>query len=69
MSNTYVDDSIVEAVMHKMATRSNEGMKKYGVSMEREDITTVGWIDNAIEEALDMAVYLERLKRDLNNDV
>jgi len=69
MSNTYVDDSIVEAVMHKMATRSNEGMKKYGVSMEREDITTVGWIDNAIEEALDMAVYLERLKRDLNNDI
>jgi hypothetical protein len=69
MSNTYVDDPIVEAVMHKMATRSGEGMKKYGVSMEREDITTVGWIDNAIEEALDMAVYLERLKRDLNNDV
>jgi hypothetical protein len=69
MSNTYVDDSIVEAVMHKMATRSNEGMKKYGVSMEREDITTVKWIDNAIEEALDMAVYLERLKRDLNNDI
>jgi len=69
MSNTYVDDSIVEAVMHKMAIRSNEGMKKYGVSMERKDITTVGWIDNAIEEALDMAIYLERLKRDLNNGI
>ena len=69
MSNTYVDDSIVEAVMHKMATRSNEGMKKYGVSMERKDITTVGWIDNAIEEALDMAIYLERLKRDLNSGI
>jgi hypothetical protein len=69
MSNTYVDDSIVEAVMHKMATRSNEGMKKYGVSMEREDITTAGWIDNAIEEALDLAVYLERIKRDLHNDI
>ena len=69
MSNTYVDDPIVESVMHKMAIRSGEGMKKYGVSMERTDITTVGWINNAIEEALDTAIYLERLKRDLNNDI
>ena len=30
--------------------------------MEREDIDTAGWIDNAIEELLDGAIYLERLK-------
>jgi hypothetical protein len=50
-----------------MQSRSAEGIKKYGVTMMREDVTTVEWIDHAIEEALDMAIYLERVKRDLMN--
>jgi hypothetical protein len=33
--------------------------------MMRDDVTTVEWIDHAIEEALDFAVYLERLKLDM----
>ena len=68
MSNTYVDDSIVEAVMHKMATRSNEGMKKYGVTLEDQTMSPIEAIDIAIEEALDTAVYLEKAKRELMRD-
>lgn len=33
--------------------------------MMRTDIDTIGWIDNAIEELLDAAIYLERLKVNL----
>jgi len=68
MSNTYVDDSIVEAVMHKMAERSNDGMKKFGMTLEDQTMSPIEAIDNAIEEALDTAVYLEKAKRELMRD-
>jgi|TARA_R110002074_G_scaffold188993_1_gene354732 hypothetical protein len=58
-------DPIVQKVMERMTVRSAEGMKKYGCTMERTDLGTSEWIDHAIEEALDFAVYLERLKKDV----
>lgn len=33
--------------------------------MLRKDVTTLEWIDHAIEEALDLSIYLERLKYDI----
>lgn len=61
------DDPIVATVMNRMHTRSKEGIKKYGCTMEREDVTTLEWIDHAIEEQLDAAIYLERLKADVKS--
>jgi hypothetical protein len=58
-------DPIVAKVLKRMTDRSKEGIEKYGCTMTREDVTTVGWIDNAIEELLDASIYLERLKYDL----
>lgn len=60
-----VFDPIVHRVMQRMVDRSDVGMKKYGVSMMRDDVSTIQWIDHAIEEALDFAVYMERIKDDL----
>ena len=57
-----IEDPIVVRVVDRIAERSEEGMKKYGVSMERDDISIVGWIDHTIEELLDASVYLERLR-------
>mgnify|MGYP003646448736 CR=1 FL=1 len=58
-------DPIVARTMKRMGDRSAEGIRKYGCTMEREDVTTTEWIDHAIEEQLDAAIYLERLKDDL----
>jgi len=58
-------DPVVRTVIQRMTARSKEGIKKYGCTMERTDVTTSGWIDHTIEELLDAAIYLERLKRDL----
>ena len=58
-------DPVVSTVMKRMADRSKEGIKKYGCTILREDIDTAGWIDHTIEELLDAAVYLERLKIDI----
>jgi len=62
---TSVDDPIVREVIDRIEARSLAGIKKYGVSMTRPDITTEEWIDNTIEELLDAAVYLTRVRCDL----
>lgn len=60
-----VECPIVQKVINKLRDRADEGMKTYGTTMERTDIDTVGWIDHTIEELLDAANYLMRLKEDL----
>lgn len=57
-------DANVEAVRRKLETRALIGLKKYGVTTERADLSTIDWLRHAQEEAMDMAVYLERLIRD-----
>ena len=42
--------------------RHEVGLKKYGVTLDRDDITREQWIQHAIEEMLDGAGYLMRLK-------
>ena len=61
----YPTDRIVERVRAQLLSRSKVGFKKYGVTLERDDLTTLQWIDHAIEESLDHALYLTRLKEEL----
>jgi hypothetical protein len=56
---------IARDVAERVAKRAAAGMAKYGVTMERTDVDTIGWIDHAIEELLDGAAYLTRLKQGL----
>jgi hypothetical protein len=58
-------DPIVAAVIRKMYQRSQVGIKKYGTTMERDDLSTEQWIDHAIEEAMDLVLYLTKLKTQL----
>ena len=58
-------DPIVAAVIRKMYQRSQVGIKKYGTTLEREDLSTEQWIDHAIEEAMDLVLYLTKLKTQL----
>jgi len=60
-------DTVVDNVIKKLYTRSKAGMIKYGTTMEGNKLDTGQWIDHAIEEALDFANYLERLKIDVAN--
>ncbi len=62
---TYKDDPIVLAVLQKIKDRSTAGMQAYGVPMTRPDVTTIEWLRHAQEEALDQAIYLERIILDL----
>ena len=53
--------SIEEQVCFKILKRSDVGKKKYGTTMERKDLTKLEWLKHAQEEAMDLAVYLQKL--------
>jgi hypothetical protein len=56
-------DRIVLNVIKKFEKRADEGLKKYGVTLERTDLTTLDWIEHAQDELMDGILYLERLKQ------
>jgi hypothetical protein len=58
-------DANVESVRQRLATRADLGLLKYGVNTTRTDLKTVQWLRHSKDEALDLAVYLERLINDL----
>lgn len=53
-----MEDKVIEAVCQDLKRRSDVGIKKYGVTLERTDLTLEQWLGHAYEEALDMANYL-----------
>jgi chromosome segregation ATPase len=55
---------IEERVIERIRERAQAGLQKYGTTMEREDLTVHRWLRLAQEEALDLAVYLERLQEE-----
>lgn len=62
----YLNDPIIVDILERIKERADKGMSKYGVPMTREDVSTIEWLRHAQEEALDLAVYLERCIRDLS---
>lgn len=55
---------IEDEVVAKIKYRAIDGLIKYQQTMERTDLSTLDWLIHAQEEAMDLAVYLERLIRD-----
>lgn len=49
------------AVMEMVRSRADTGLKKYGVTVSDNPLTRRQWLRHAQEEALDLAVYLQRL--------
>jgi hypothetical protein len=52
---------IEDVVCTKIQQRAVFGLKKYGVTLERDDLTELQWLIHAQEEAMDLANYLEVL--------
>jgi hypothetical protein len=65
---SYPKDMIIDEVLKRIAKRSDDGLAKFGVSMDDATQPPVYWIDQAIEEAMDLAVYLTKLKALLTNE-
>jgi hypothetical protein len=58
-------DSVVQSVISKFVRRAEMGKKKYGVDLDRTDLSVLDWIQHAQEEHMDAILYLEKLKKTL----
>ena len=56
-----IDKECVTRVIMKIESREAAGRIKYGIGMERTDLSALDWLTHAQEEALDLAVYLQKL--------
>ena len=62
-------DAIVEEVRQDLHNRSQVGIKKYGVTLERDDLSLLEWHQHQYEELLDAAVYTKKIIKQLNNAI
>jgi len=60
-------DTVVKSIIDKFSQRSSTGIDKYGVTLDRDDLTELQWIEHAQEEAMDLILYLEKIKQIINN--
>ena len=52
---------IEDKVIDKINDRAALGKNKYNTTMERTDLTRLEWLQHAQEEAMDLAIYLQKL--------
>jgi hypothetical protein len=56
-------DSVVMSVIKQFKGRADFGMKKYGVNLDRNDLSMLDWLQHAQEEHMDAILYLEKIKQ------
>ena len=55
-------DTIVESVIEQFKQRSEVGINKYGVTLDRKDLTPLDWMNHLQQELMDATLYIEKLK-------
>ena len=58
-------DSIVESVIEQFKQRSEVGKVKYGITLDRTDLSALQWMIHFREELQDGLLYLERIIQDI----
>ena len=56
-------DSVVTSVINQFIERSEKGKAKYGVDLDRKDLSLLEWIEHAKQEHMDAILYLEKIKQ------
>jgi len=59
-------DSIVTSVIDQFTARAKMGKKKYGVDLDRTDLSLLQWIEHAKQEHMDAILYLEKIKQEID---
>lgn len=60
-------DKIVQKVVSDFERRSEVGIKKYGVTLDRGDLSTLEWINHFREELMDAILYMTKLEQQLKD--
>ena len=56
-------DSIVKSIINQFTTRAEVGETKYGVNMDRGDLSFPEWITHMKQELMDAIIYLEKIEK------
>jgi len=56
-------DEIVESVINEFRLRSERGMKKYGTTLQENELSQLEWLKHLQEELMDAVLYLEKVKQ------
>lgn len=54
--------NLLNKVVAELEAREAKGLDTYGTTLDRTDLTRSQWLQHAYEEALDLALYLKKLK-------
>ena len=60
-------DTILESLLTKFRQRSEVGQRKYNTTLDRKDLSLIEWLNHAQEEAMDLCLYLEKIKQQIND--
>lgn len=55
-------DKYIQAVKNKFEERSQTGIKKYGTTLERDDLNELDWLTHLEEELMDALGYIQVLR-------
>lgn len=61
-------DKYVQQVKDLFEERSQTGIKKYGTTLERDDVDLLGWLTHLQEELMDATLYIQKLKSEVTKD-
>jgi hypothetical protein len=59
-------DSIVTSILEQFTQRALQGKEKYGVDLDRTDLSLLEWIEHAKQEHMDAILYLEKIKQEID---
>ena len=59
-----IQDPILLRVLAKYYERSETGIKKYGRTLDRDDLSFLDWLTHLQEELMDATLYIEKLKKE-----
>ena len=58
---------ILDELIKEYESREGRGFLKYGTTMDREDLSLSEWVQHALEESMDLSLYLYKIKTLLND--
>jgi hypothetical protein len=61
-----VSSQITQSLVHQLLSRDAAGLSKYGVSLDRPDLTPEQWLQHLTEELLDGAGYAQAAAREIS---
>ena len=59
--------NLLKDLISEFENREQRGFLKYGTTMDRTDLSLSEWVQHALEEAMDLSLYLTKIKQQLND--